>query len=204
MVFAVGLTGNIASGKTTAAKIFSSFGVHVINADKISREITAKNTPAYKKIVAHYGANIVLDDSELNRRRLREIIFSDANERRWLENLLHPLIRKQLAEQVNVCSTSYCVIEIPLLLDKEHYPYLNKILVITAPQNIQIARVMERDHCSREHALAILSAQPEENLRLKNADDVIINDSGLTNLQSTLKNLHFKYLLEASPEFPHP
>ena len=194
MVFAVGLTGNIASGKTTAAQIFASFGVEVINADKVSRVLTAPNTPAYKEIIAHYGSDIVHEDSELNRRRMRDIIFSNPDERRWLENLLHPLIRKQLEEQVHLCTTPYCIVEIPLLFDKKNYPYLNRILVISAPQKQQIARVVERDHCSREQALAILSAQPDEGSRLKNADDVIINDSGLDALKHNLEKLHHQYL----------
>lgn len=194
MVYAVGLTGNIASGKTTAAKIFSSFGVAIINADQVSRELTAKNTVAYKKIVDHYGPDIVLAEGELNRKRLRDIIFSEPNERMWLENLLHPLIRQELEDRVKLCSTPYCVIEIPLLLNKENYPYLNKILVITAPQNIQISRVMERDQCSEEQAVAILSAQPDISLRIKNADDVINNNSGLDALKHKLEQLHFKYL----------
>ncbi|MCL9684293.1 dephospho-CoA kinase [Legionella maioricensis] len=194
MVFAVGLTGNIASGKTTAAKIFASLGVEVLSADKVSKELTAKNTPTYKEIIAHYGPEIILEDGELNRKRMRDIIFSNPDERRWLENLLHPLIRKNLEKQVNLCITPYCVVEIPLLLDKKKYPYLNKILVITAPQELQIARVMERDKCSKEQAQAILSAQPDDNLRLKSADDVIINAAGLNVLKHDLEKLHYKYL----------
>lgn len=198
MVFAVGLTGNIASGKTTAAKIFSNMGIEVINADQVSRDLTLKGTPAYEKIVAHYGTRIVLEDGQLNRRLLREIIFSDPDERTWLEALLHPLIRTQLEKRVKLCSAAYCVVEIPLLLSREHYPYLNKILVITALQELQITRVMERDQCSREQAQAILSTQPNIDLRLKNADDVVINDSGLEALKLKLEQLHFKYLNNAT------
>ncbi|BCA95611.1 dephospho-CoA kinase [Legionella antarctica] len=194
MVFAVGLTGNIASGKTTAAKIFASFGVMVINADTISKELTAKKKPAYEKIIAHYGSHIVLENGELNRKLIRDIIFSNPNERKWLEALLHPLIRKHLQNKVDSCVTPYCVVEIPLLLDKKDYPYLNKILVITAPKKLQISRVMERDQCSKEQALAILSAQPDDNLRLRSADDVLINDSGLDLLKEALEKLHLKYL----------
>src|ERR1700733_12390645 len=116
MVFVVGLTGNIASGKSTAAKIFSDFGIQVINSDQISKELTIKDTPAYKQIVTRYGHGILLKEDELNRKRLRDIIFSQPNERFWLENLLHPLIRKRLEHLANLCTTAYCVIEIPLLL----------------------------------------------------------------------------------------
>ena len=194
MVFVVGLTGNIASGKTTAAKIFSGFGIEVINADQISKELTIKDTPAYKKIVAHYGVDVLLENKELDRKRLREIIFSQPSERQWLENLLHPLIREQLEDRANSCTTPYCVIEIPLLLDRKNYSYLNKILAIIAPKKLQVARVMERDQCSEAQAMAILSTQPEDSARLKIADDVIINDSGLDALQHNLEILHHQYL----------
>ncbi len=194
MVFVVGLTGNIASGKTTVAKIFSHFGVQVINADQISKELTAKNTPAYEQIVDHYGTDVLLENGELNRKHLREIIFSQPNERQWLENLLHPLIRAKIEHLANSCTTPYCVIEIPLLLNKKNYPYLNKILAIIAPRNLQIARVMERDQCSEAQALAILSTQPDDKARLEIADDVIINDSGLGALQHNLEKLHHKYI----------
>ncbi len=194
MVFVVGLTGNIASGKTTAAKIFSSFGIQVLNADQISKELTVKNMPAYEQIVKHYGTDVLLENGELNRKRLREIIFSQPNERQWLENLLHPLIRTQLEHLANSCTTPYCVIEIPLLLNKNNYPYLNKILALIAPKNLQVARVMERDQCSEAQALAILSTQPDDNARVKIADDVIINDSRLGALRHNLETLHHKYL----------
>jgi dephospho-CoA kinase len=194
MVFAVGLTGNIASGKTTAADFFSCFGVEVINADKISRELTQKNTEAYKQIITHYGPSILIADEEINRKRLRDIIFTDLNERIWLENLLHPLIRKELKKRVALCTTPYCIVEIPLLINKDNYPYLNKILVITSPEKKQIARVIKRDQCTEEQAIAILTTQPTEDLRLKNADDVIINDSGLAELKKSIEKLHYKYL----------
>jgi dephospho-CoA kinase len=194
MVFAVGLTGNIASGKTTAARIFSSFGVDVINADTVARELTTINTEAYKKIIAHYGPNLVLSNGEINRRTLRNIIFSDAKERKWLENLLHPLIRKELAHRVESCLKPYCIVEIPLLIDKLNYPYINKILVISAPPHIQITRVMERDQCSKKQAEAILSAQPDIKLRLKNADNIINNDSDFDTLKHSLEVLHSQYI----------
>lgn len=194
MVFAVGLTGNIASGKTTVAAIFSSFGIEVINADTVSRELTSLNTVAYKKIVNHYGANILLENGEINRRHLRDIIFTDSNERAWLENLLHPLIRTELARRVDACSSPYCIVEIPLLLDKTNYPYLNKILLITASPEVQIARVMERDQCSKEQAEAILSTQPDIKLRIQNADNVINNTADLKSLRNSLEKLHYQYL----------
>jgi dephospho-CoA kinase len=197
VIYCVGLTGNIASGKTTVAEIFSELGIDVFNADKIARELSAKNTPAYNKIVHHFGTVIVQENKELNRSALREIIFNNPDERQWLEQLLHPLIRQQLELQIKSCTTPYCVVEIPLLIDKKHYPYLKKILLISAPLDIQIGRVMKRDQCTKEQALAILSAQPDMNLRILNADDVIVNDSGFEPLKRAITDMHFKYLHEA-------
>jgi dephospho-CoA kinase len=197
MVYSVALTGNIASGKSTVAKLFSDFGIEIINADAISRELSAKNNLAYKMIVEHFGTKLLLENGEINRAQLRELIFTQPEERIWLENLLHPLIRERLKEEITRCTSSYCVVEIPLLIDKVHYPYINKILLITAPIETQIKRVVDRDHCSREQALAILSAQPENNLRLQNADDHIYNHSGLLELKLEVELLHNKYLKES-------
>lgn len=197
MVYCVGLTGNLASGKSTAATFFSALGVQIINADQISRELTAKNHAAYHEIIQHFGSEIVDENGELNRKILRTIIFSDPNARKWLEQLLHPLIRQKIKEQVDLCTTAYCIVEIPLLIDKKTYPYINKILLIDAPQGQQISRVMQRDQCSRKQALAILASQPEMSLRLKNADDVFVNDSGIEALKTAITHLHHKYLREA-------
>ncbi|KTD53130.1 dephospho-CoA kinase [Legionella santicrucis] len=194
MVYCVGLTGDIASGKTTVATLFSQLGIEVISADKISRELTQKDQYIYKKIVAHYGTKILNSDKDLNRSQLREIIFSNPKEREWLEHLLHPLIRQEIKEKVASCTTPYCIVEIPLLITKHNYPYINRVLLITTPTETQISRVMQRDKCSKEHAHAILSAQPNRNLRLKNADDVVVNDLGIEDLTTTVNNLHRQYL----------
>ncbi|KTD38466.1 dephospho-CoA kinase [Legionella moravica] len=194
MIYSIGLTGNIASGKTTVAQIFSDLGIEVFSADQVSRELTAKNTAAYYEIVNHFGSQTLLANNELDRRHLRELIFSQPEERLWLENLLHPLIRHQLEQKIKNCTSPYSVVEIPLLLDKKHYPYLNKILLVTAPLEVQLFRVMERDHCTREQAMAVLSTQPAINERLKIADDVIINDSGFSELKEAVLRLHSKYL----------
>lgn len=192
MGFVVGLTGNIACGKTLAASLFSSFGLEVINADQISRELTTQGTPSYKEIVAHYGKKILFQNKEINRRSLRDLIFTDAKERSWLESLLHPLIRNRLQERVTLSTTPYCVVEIPLLLSRQDYPYLNKILLITASKDLQIARVMQRDRCSKEQALAIISAR--WTFPLNQADDVIHNDADLELFEQKIRKLHEKYL----------
>ncbi|KTD60177.1 dephospho-CoA kinase [Legionella sainthelensi] len=194
MVYCIGLTGDIASGKTTVATLFSQLGIEVISADKISRELTQKEKHIYKKIVAHFGTKILNPDKELNRSQLREIIFSNPKEREWLEQLLHPLIRQEIKEKVDACTTPYCIVEIPLLITKHNYPYIDRVLLITTPTETQLSRVMQRDKCSKEQAQAILSAQPNMSLRLKNADDVVVNDLEIEDLTTTINNLHRQYL----------
>jgi dephospho-CoA kinase len=197
MIYSVGLTGNIASGKSTVAELFSSLGIKIINADQVSRELTVRNSIAYKEIINRFGTELTLENGELNRRQLRDTVFANPEERAWLERLLHPLIRQRLEQQIQLCTTPYCVVEIPLLIDKKNYPYLNRILLVTAPLDIQIKRVMARDQCTEEQALAIISVQPDIDERLKYADDVIVNDSELNELKTAVMSLHFKYMSES-------
>lgn len=198
MVYCVGLTGNIASGKTTVAKWFENQGIAVFNADKVARDLTARGTNAYEEIIARHGDAITQTNGEIDRRQLRHVIFADANERLWLEQLLHPLIRDQLAQQVRLSQSPYAVAEIPLLKDKALYPYLNRVLVVTASPEVQIARVMARDHCTIEQARAILQAQPGAQDRLQIADDVLVNDGNMAHLTAQAAVLHNRYLLWAA------
>jgi dephospho-CoA kinase len=197
MVYCVALTGGVASGKSTIASLFAVLGVPIINADTLSRELTVKGQSALEKIVAHFGYQILTPEGELNRKALREIIFSNAEERIWLEQLLHPLIRQRIAKQVAACVHDYCIVEIPLLIDKTFYPFINHVLLVTAPLETQISRVMQRDQCSRKHALAILAAQPDLNVRLQNADEVLSNDLSLSELKIQVNKLHQQYLQQA-------
>ncbi|MCE0723859.1 MULTISPECIES: dephospho-CoA kinase [Legionella] len=194
MVYCVGLTGDIASGKTTVAELFSELGIEVIHADKISREMTQKNKAPYREIVAHYGFTVLKEDGELDRNKLREIIFSNHEERDWLERLLHPSIRKEIKKRVDASTTPYCMVEIPLLITKQYYPYINHILLVRAPLELQISRLMQRDQCSKEQAQAILSIQPKTHLRLENADDIIVNNMDIVELTKRVNDLHYKYL----------
>jgi dephospho-CoA kinase len=192
MVYCVGLTGNIASGKTKVAQLFSKLGIEVIHADKIAKELTQKNQPAYNKIVTHYSPKILKQDKTLDRTQLREIIFANAQEREWLEHLLHPLIRQEMEQRVDTCTAPYCKLEIPLLITKQAYPYINHILLVSVPRETQIKRLMRRDQCSKEQAEAILTVQPNNKMRLDNADEILVND--MEDLFKAVNHLHYKYL----------
>lgn len=193
MGYYVGLTGNIASGKSAAAQIFSQLNIDVFSADKVSRELTLNDKSVILTILNHFGEQIKQPDGQIDRKQLREIIFTDSTARQWLESLLHPLIRKKMEEMVASSKTQYCVVEIPLLLDKKNYPYLNCVLLITASEDIQIERVMQRDNCTYEQAMAILAAQPTIEQRLELADYVVENDTTLQGLKDKIMLLHHTF-----------
>lgn len=194
MVFCVGLTGNIASGKSTVAALFAKLGAEIISADIISKQLTQKGQPAYASIVAHFGSKVLLHDAQIDRKALRELVFTNPQALSWLEQLLHPLIQKSIQEAVKQCKASYCLVEIPLEINKYLYPYINRILLVTAPIKEQLARVQLRDKCSKEQALAILNKQPNLKSRIKSADDIIENTGTINALEQQVLSLHEKYL----------
>lgn len=195
-MFCVGLTGGVGSGKSTVAKFFQKLGVTIIDADEIAHEITKPNTYAYEAIVEHFGKEIVKSNGELDRAALRSIIFNNPDERKWLENRLHPVIREAMRERAIKADTVYSILVIPLLAESklQNYSYLDRICVIEVPETIQIQRVMERDHTTKEEVLAILNAQSSNKERLKFADDIIHNNSDLNYLKNSVFELNQKYL----------
>lgn len=198
-MYSIGLTGNIASGKSTVTQHFADLGVGVINADTIARELTAVGQPALQVITEYFGADIITESGELNRAALRKRIFNYPRERLWLEALLHPLIRSAIGERLAIIgSHPYCVIEIPLLTSTEGYPYLDRVLVVLADKHKQIERLMKRDNTTRSQALNILHTQPPDEERLRLADDVLFNNNGLETLYKTVDKLHQKYLQAAA------
>ena len=195
MVYCVGLIGNLASGKSTVARYFAALGVDVINADDIAKELTTPFQPAFDSIVAHFGKSILTDAGDINRRQLRQLIFSQERERLWLEQLLHPLIRKRIEERINTTQSPYCIIEIPLMPARTNYPYLNRVLFIQATAEQQIARFIIRDKGSKkEEAQAILATQAQADTLRALADDVLLNTGSLEELQKAIKALHLAYL----------
>lgn len=195
MTIFIGLTGSIGSGKSTAADFFKSKGIEIIDADHIAKTLTAPETQALHDIIEHFGASYLTSENTLNRRLLRHYIMNHPQERKWLEDYLHPKIQKEIEKQAKQAQGPYVIIEIPLLLSKDAYPYLKRVLLIeSAPEN-QIKRIMARDACSKSQAEAALKAQPNQTLRRAIADDIIQNDLGLANFHEALMALHEKFLL---------
>lgn len=193
-MYCIGLTGTIASGKSTVADYFRQLGIDVISADEIAHQLTQKKSPILADIAQYFSPHVFSESGELNRRQLREIILQDPKAKSWLEQLLHPLIRKEIQQQVNACQSSYCVIEIPLLTNREDYPYLNRILLVEADTNVQIDRLIERDHCTAAQAQLFLQTHAENNTRAQLADDFIQNTGTKAELLEKVKKMHEEYL----------
>lgn len=190
----IGLTGGLASGKTTIANLFAQKGIAIIDTDIIARELVEPDKPAYQAIIAHFGDKILQDNKRIDRAKLRQLIFENSKQKDWLEQLLHPLIRDQVYIQINVKKSAYCIVVIPLLIENYPFPYINHILVVDAPKQLQIERAVKRDNISAELAKAILTEQASQLERLKYADDVICNDGDSKSLEEQVATLHEKYL----------
>lgn len=178
----VGLTGGIASGKTAVSKCFEQLGVPVIDADLVAREVVEPGGAALDAVVEKFGREVLDETGRLDRRRLREVVFSDSQRRRALEQLLHPEIRKRMLEKIVALDHDYVVLVIPLLFEAEQIELVDRILVVDVPESTQIARAMERDGSSEKEIRNIMSAQLPREKRLAQADDVIENTGSLDNL----------------------
>ncbi len=193
-MYCVGLTGNIASGKSTVAALFKALGITIISADAESRELTGPNESAFQSIISHFGDRVLLPSGDLDRKLLRSIIFNHSEHRLWLEQLLHPLIRERILQKISQVRSPYCIIEIPLLNNLNGFPYLHRVLLVIAPLELQIKRIRERDNASEAQARAILATQTDNLKRQAFANDLIENDDSLEKLARQVEILHNNYL----------
>jgi len=190
----VGLTGGIGSGKSTIAKLFKELGVDVIDTDLIARDVVMPGTEALKAIAAHFDKKVIKKDGTLNRRVLREKIFNAPDEKKWLENLLHPLISQETKDRISKAQSPYCIIVIPLLFESKKIDEINRIVVVDTTEMLQIERTMARDNCTRDMVLKMMATQVSRAKRLSGADDIILNSRDLTYLRSQILKLHDKLL----------
>lgn len=192
-MFRLGLTGGIGSGKTTVAQMLAARGAAVIDADAISRALTASHGAALPAIAAQFGTHVIGPDGALNRSAMRQMIFADPAARRRLEAILHPLVEQALEEQTREAamrSVRCVVFDVPLLIENfaRWQSRIDALLVVDCPEEVQITRVVARSQLSREEVMHILSAQASRAQRLAMADFVITNDAGTT-LQALEKQL---------------
>jgi len=197
----IGLTGGIASGKSTAAQRFIELGVPVIDADESSRFVVAAGQPGLAEVAQRFGSGILTTDGELDRRALRNLVFSDAERRRELESILHPLIRADMERRAGIAVGPYLVLAIPLLVEGGRNDRVDRILVVDLPEQVQLERLMGRDGGSPEQARAILAAQASREIRKSAADDVLVNSGSVSDLRRAVDTLHERYLLLAASGF---
>ena len=190
----IGLTGGIGSGKTAVSDTFKSLGIDIVDADVSSRRVVEKGQPALDDIQAHFGDGILDSENNLDRAKLREIIFKNPQERVWLEKLLHPKIAEHIKDQLENSNSPYCILVSPLLLETEQKSYCSFVLVVDVPEESQIARTAKRDGVSEEQVKNIISAQIDREKRLEQADEIIINDGSMEELKEKVMVLHTKYL----------
>lgn len=193
----IALTGGIASGKSAVADLFAKQGVPVIDTDRIARDVVEPGTPAFAHILETFGRDILDAAGRLDRRRLRERVFANAQERQALEAITHPAIREELAQRSAAAGGPYQIHVIPLLIESGRAGEYDRILVVDGPAEDQVRRIMSRDGSSAEQAQQILAAQASREQRLEAADDVIVNTGTLADLEQFVTTLHRNYALLA-------
>lgn len=191
----LGLTGGIGSGKSAAASHFGSLGVHLVDADQAARWVVEPGRPALAHIVDRFGEQILQGDGALDRAALRARIFQAPEERQWLEQLLHPLIREEIRTVLDEARSPYAILVSPLLVESAAQRQMSqRVLVVDVPEQVQIQRTVQRDQVPEEQVRAILQAQASREERLRHAHDVLVNDRDLAWLQREVGRLHEFYL----------
>lgn len=190
----VGLTGGIGSGKTTVANLFANYGVTLVDADIVAREVVAPGQPALAAIVQHFGVEICQADGQLDRPLLRRKIFSDPSAKSWLEQLLHPLIRSTICLQLQQARSPYVLLVAPLLIENGLTALIDQLLVVDVSEQQQIQRTVCRDQTDAAQVQAIIASQCDRQTRLAQADQIIRNETDLAALASQVAALHQVYL----------
>ncbi len=196
-MYTVGLTGGIGSGKSTVAALFSELGVTVVNADQVAREVVLPGSPALAAIAGHFGFHYVTRQGELDRPKLRALVFADSAQRQWLEALLHPLIAEQVRAQLQAATSTYAILESPLLLETQQKNLVNRILVVDVTVETQVRRALLRDGSEEQTIRNIIQSQITRELRLQLADDIIENEVEGVDLHDAVNKLHADYLARA-------
>ncbi|MDV6316021.1 dephospho-CoA kinase [Idiomarina sp. HP20-50] len=194
MTYVVGLTGGIGSGKSATTAQFETLGITVIDADIVARQVVMPGTPCLKAIAEHFGPQILSQEGQLDRKALRQKVFSNPEEKNWLNELLHPAIRQEILTQLEQAQSPYAILSAPLLLENGLEQYCQRVIVVDVPETTQIERTVQRDDSPRTEVEAIMAAQLSREKRLEKADDVLHNDGSLEMLQKQVNDLHQRYL----------
>ena len=196
--FLVGLTGGIGSGKTLVSDTFAQLGVDIVDADIIARDVVAPGSEGLSALVEHFGSGIVNASGELNRAALRERVFSNVEEKAWLNACLHPRIRRAMQQAAANVKSSYGILAVPLLIENDLTGMVDRVTVVDCPEDMQVARAMQRDGSSETIIRSIIASQATREQRLAVADDVIDNSLTPEHTCEQVKALHATYQALAS------
>lgn len=197
--FIIGLTGGIGSGKSTVTNLFHSQGIDIVDADIVAREVVAPKSKALCAITERFGHEFLLSNGELNRARLRQQVFNNPEDKRWLNELLHPLIRNNLSEQLALTQSPYAILVAPLLIENKLHEHVNQVLVVDVSVETQIERAAHRDNNSIEQIKKIIAAQVSRTERLKTANDIIDNEADIS--QPNILNQMTQHVVELDEKY---
>lgn len=192
-MYRVGITGGIASGKSTVCQLFEKRQVSVVDADIIARQLVTPHSPCYEKIVSTFGPKCLQADKQVDRQFLRNLIFSNSEAKQQLESILHPAIHLEMLNLSEHVTSDYCILAIPLLVESEQDYALDRVLVIDSEPKLQLARLVERDGISPNLAQTMLDSQATRSSRLAIADDVLTNDTTVNFLENQVAVLDEQY-----------
>lgn len=193
----LGLTGGIGSGKSAVSAMFEELGIQVVDADIVAREVVEPGSVGLTKITAHFGDEILTSNRTLDRAKLRAIIFADESQKQWLNNLLHPLIRESMLNQLKQATSNYVILVAPLLFENGLEKYCNHTLLIDVPVEVQITRTTARDNVSVELAKQIIASQMSRADKQQKAADILDNNRPLEEVKTDVQKLHEKYLIHS-------
>lgn len=191
----IGLTGGIGSGKSSAAEIFSSLGITVIDADQIAHQLTQFDSNCLNEIKQQFGEEFITSNGELDRKKMAQSIFSETSKKNSLEKILHPKIKQRMLQAIEeIRDAKYIVLEIPLLFECDFIDLVDRIAVIDAEDETRMKRIQQRDGRSKEQIWDIMNQQVDQEHRLLGADDIIDNNGNLVDLHDAITQLHQQYM----------
>lgn len=193
----IGITGGIGSGKSAVTQRFEALGITVVDADIVARLVVEPGRPALQAIVQRYGDSILLEDGSLDRAALRNKVFADDAQRRWLEQLTHPLIGQEIREQLQAATSAYAILASPLLLETDQKDLTDLVVVVDVPEEVQLQRTVSRDQNDEAQVRRIMAAQMPRKTRLQGADIILDNSRELNDLDATVAELHKEFLARA-------
>ena len=190
----VGITGGIGSGKSTVAEYFKRLGVPVIDADLITRELMRPDYPVYRSVVERFGRGIIRNNGQLERRKLRNVVFNNPKARKDLEHIIHPEVLTEIRKQLEVFDSAYTLVVVPLMVESNMVKMFDRVIVVDCDEKHQIERVVRRDGCTQDEVKAIIRVQAPRQARLAIATDIIHNTGDTAKLELDVRQLHNQFL----------